>query len=532
MSREGIGLELGQHYVTVQELTYSAPHVSVYRGTQRQVIVAVKILPWQQGTDYTVLERECQTMQSLSHPNILRLHDCFWVTKDDRTYYVIVTEWCEKDLDRDIKQRSLNTFPFTEPQLLELARQMIEALAFMQAQGMAHRDLKPQNIFLTSDKIAKIGDFGSASWSSTGFGELVGTPYYLSPLLKQAFHAHQTSVQHNVFKSDVYSLGLTFLAAAKLGVSQVFVESPSDEVMGVEINNINYTEELKTLLRAMLGYEEPIRWDFLQLKEWINRKPWGVEHPPPYRPPAVSLPPVQLYPEISAYAPSPIATVYPNPPQRQPPPQPAVARAVVQTPPSQAVYHIPFASPSPSPSVASNLKQPLLPRLSPLPPLADIPVLCMGCRKPIDRRSLQSPVVQLPCRPDLDMYCTPYCFAKAFHAHQPYICPNCNAEVDPPALTDLTEIEKQFPSCVVCNKAINTKDVYYQREFERAECNDPQHIFCSRECSERANRHCSQCRNGKGRGGYWPFGVICCCFLVVAGFIGMLAWLTWPSTVV
>ena len=75
----------------------------------------------------------------------------------------------------------------------------------MQAQGLAHRDLKPQNIFLTLSKSVKIGDFGSISWNPSEFGELLDTPYYLSPLPKQTLLTSQVAVQHNSFKSDVYS---------------------------------------------------------------------------------------------------------------------------------------------------------------------------------------------------------------------------------------------------------------------------------------------------------------------------------------
>ena len=277
MSREGIIAELSQFGVSVQELKYSAPRVSVYRGQYYNAAAAVKVLPWQQGTDYTGLEKECTTMQSLTHPNILTLLNAFWLQQQGQAYFVIVTEWCEKDLDKDIQQRAQNTFPFKEAELLDLFCQTIDALAFMQAQGLAHRDLKPQNIFLTLSKSIKIGDFGSTSWNTSEFGELVGTPYYLSPLLKQALLTSQVAVQHNSFKSDVYSLGLTFLAAAVLGTSPVFIKQITDEAMAREIGVIQYSDEVKTLLRAMLGCEEDNRWDFLQLRKWICSRSWGAK---------------------------------------------------------------------------------------------------------------------------------------------------------------------------------------------------------------------------------------------------------------
>jgi hypothetical protein len=84
---------------------------------------------------------------------------------------------------------------------------------------------------------------------------------------------------------------------------------------------------------------------------------------------------------------------------------------------------------------------------------------------------------------------------------------------------------------VVCNIAINTKNVYYQREFERAKCNDTQHIFCSRVCLEQVNGDCPLCEDRRGRGRYWPFCCVCCCFIVAASSISLVAWLMWPTTV-
>jgi len=79
MSCEGIIAELSGFGVSVQELKYSAPHVFVYRCQYYNAAAAVKVLLWQQGTDYTSLEKECTTMQSLTHPNILKLLSMFWL---------------------------------------------------------------------------------------------------------------------------------------------------------------------------------------------------------------------------------------------------------------------------------------------------------------------------------------------------------------------------------------------------------------------------------------------------------------------
>ena len=239
MSGEDIVQELSAYSVVLQELKYSTPNVSMYHGLYAATVATVKVLLWQEGMNYAGLERECSTVLALSHPNILKLLTCFWVQRAGKAYYVIVTEWCAKDLEKDIQQRVQQSFRFTEKDLLAICRQSIDALACMQTQGLVHGNLKPQNIFLTSSKSVKIGGFGSTAGTSD---DVVSTPYYLSPILKQALVTWQ--VQYDPFKSDVYSLGLTILGAAKLGLSARLMRGVSDEEMGEEIASIPISEKL------------------------------------------------------------------------------------------------------------------------------------------------------------------------------------------------------------------------------------------------------------------------------------------------
>ena len=364
--------ELGMQGVTVQELKYSASHVSVYRGMFYDQIAAIKVLPWREGTNYTEMEKECATMLSLSHPNILKLLSCFWVKSEGKNYYIIVTEWCEKDLEKDIQQRAQHTFPFTEPDLLALCSQMIAALAFLQAQGLAHRDIKPQNIFLTKEKTVKIGDFGSASGSSSEFGYIVGTPYYLSPILKQAMATRQVQVQHNAFKSDVYSLGLTILGAAKLDTTTLIQGgvTPTDEVMAQKIAYIQFPE-VKALLMTMLGYDEANRSDFLQLREWAGNRPWGsallpnaADTLPQYEPipSQIEAPAAPAWPGAAPYGPLPQAPI------------PVSAGYESQPQVVAPIYSPPLQDPMPRPSYYENPPQVPVPIASFYDPSPEVPI--------------------------------------------------------------------------------------------------------------------------------------------------------------
>ena len=538
MSREGILQELSAYSVSVQELKYSAAHVSVYRGLFASTVAAVKVLPWQEGTDYTGLEKECSTMLALTHPNILKLLSCFWVQREGKSHYVIVTEWCEKDLEKDIQQRAQHTFPFTEKDLLAICCQTIDALAFMQAQGLAHRDLKPQNIFLTSSKSVKIGDFGSAAGTSYEFGDIVGTPYYLSPILKEALATSQVQVQHDPFKSDVYSLGLTILGAAKLGVSVKLMRPVKDEEMGEEIASIPFSEEVKTLLKAMLGREESNRWNFLQLREWASTRPWGTEYfsslehtliqrfsPIPAGPDQTTQ--VHRYSQQTGdtdkvqpasepdYSPSRLSTHFPSPQQEslgryQPPALQEIPAVVPSYPPPQVFPVSPPVTPIPHPYAIPSYEGSETPYQPPQavetehhgysyqaavetavhPTESSGLGSCMQCGRVVTEGD--GSLVQLLCRPD-HMYCSHFCFLKSVNSRSSR-CPSCGQEIHPHLLRSLREVSSQFPTCLVCAQRIDLPNPTVRAALPRPVCRThPEHICCSEQCSEQLKGICPLC---------------------------------------
>lgn len=83
--------------------------------------------------------------------------------------------------------------------------------------SLYHRDIKPENILITNYKpfTVKIADFGAGKETMSEnamLNTLVGTPLFLSPKLWVAFQSNATGkVKHHLEKSDVFSLGLTFL---------------------------------------------------------------------------------------------------------------------------------------------------------------------------------------------------------------------------------------------------------------------------------------------------------------------------------
>ena len=268
---------LQQHNLTPTHLLYSQSSVRVYEAThsieQYTCVVKVQILPY--GAEGA--QKEAEAMAGLQHEYIVRLYDSFWQPAGQYVYWVLAMEKCELDLMKEIENRGRNQYSWTEVEMWYYVRCLVDAYAYMQGRSIAHRDIKPHNIFLTHHKVPKVGDLGS---SKAVFRReqhtTTGTPLYLSPLLRNALTSNMRAVQHNAYKSDVYSLGLTLLHMAKLNPPvEVMVGDPQMRVARMEqtIASLNYSQSLQYLLRCMLADEEDVRPTFVEVWNWLNPAP-------------------------------------------------------------------------------------------------------------------------------------------------------------------------------------------------------------------------------------------------------------------
>ena len=101
---------------------------------------------------------------------------------------------------------------------------LVSTLAHMQTVGLCHRDLKPANLFLLSNGHIKVIDFGESKdlfkpeedGGNATTATIRGTPQYLSPILWKAHVVDGNSrfAKHNVYKIDVFSVGLLFYQLA------------------------------------------------------------------------------------------------------------------------------------------------------------------------------------------------------------------------------------------------------------------------------------------------------------------------------
>jgi len=123
--------------------------------------------------------QEVQLLRSLDHPNIVRLYDS---VQEKGVLYIVMECVDVGGLAERIRNRGAK--PFSEDELLSIFVQMTLAVACIHEKKIVHRDIKPQNVFLTRVGVAKLGDFGvSRALEDTQdmCQTVIGTPYYLSP---------------------------------------------------------------------------------------------------------------------------------------------------------------------------------------------------------------------------------------------------------------------------------------------------------------------------------------------------------------
>jgi serine/threonine protein kinase len=98
----------------------------------------------------------------------------------------------------------------------------------------------------------------------------MGTVYYLSPILRDAYGKSDPNVKHNAYKSDVYSLGMTLLVMSCLEFPQVLTSIGGEAGLFQVINGLNYSNDLKGLLQWMLTHDEADRPTFKEINNWLN----------------------------------------------------------------------------------------------------------------------------------------------------------------------------------------------------------------------------------------------------------------------
>ena len=226
---------------------------------------AIKIIPISGAKSESrkkSFENEMKVLTSIIHPNVIQVYQTF----SSNSHLFLILELCPNG---DLQKYITKNGPIKNVTvLLNYISPILGALAYMESIGIAHKDIKPSNIFIDRHGRPKLADFGISAFvdenkmSNDCSGSLVfSAPEIL--MLKP----------HNPFKSDVWSFGVTlyFLVTGQYpfpsGLKQVTLRHMLTENYKIP-GKMN--ETIKYIIANCLKAEPEKRMTFAQLKEIMN----------------------------------------------------------------------------------------------------------------------------------------------------------------------------------------------------------------------------------------------------------------------
>jgi eukaryotic-like serine/threonine-protein kinase len=254
----------------------------------RDVAVKELILPFgldQAGKQvaYRRMLREARSAARLTHPGIVTVHDV--VEEDGRPWIVmeLVRAW---SLEQAVRQSG----PLPVIQAAEIGIRVLDAVLHAHAAGILHRDIKPGNVLLTSDRVV-LTDFGIAAIEGdvtiTQTGLLMGSPAYVPP--------ERLSGQRLTQAADLWSFGATLYAAVE---GRPPYEGPDAiAVLGAVLtqapNPIQHAGALGPVIEGLLRKNPAERLTAEQVGEMLERvlSAHGAVRPRTQQPPQQPLPP-------------------------------------------------------------------------------------------------------------------------------------------------------------------------------------------------------------------------------------------------
>jgi serine/threonine protein kinase len=200
MSGDMLGRVIKGRYKLIDEIGRgSFATVYIVRDTKTNRIFAMKAMLYEPADDGELLarfQREAHILLTLHDPHIVRIFEY----GDESDLHYILMDYID---GQNLKYHTLTSGPMEPARALDYARQIAEGLDTAFKNGVVHRDIKPQNIVLNSQGVAKITDFGLArsreTVTLTQSNVFMGTAYYIPP--EQAESGRSADI-----RSDLYSV--------------------------------------------------------------------------------------------------------------------------------------------------------------------------------------------------------------------------------------------------------------------------------------------------------------------------------------
>jgi serine/threonine protein kinase len=215
--------EVGQEFAGTKlgKLIYNGKNGTLYQCVLKSLNkkAAIKVLSIRSVSEERRKRflRELRTTVSLDHPNIIKVY----LAGKEAYFYYIIMEYIEGVNLEEMISLSQELPLQKACYILNYASKALEEA---HRQGIIHRDVKPENILISKEGVVKLLDFGVARFAEsdgteqlTQTGQIIGSPLYMSP--------EQCKGEPTDFRSDIYSLGITFYFATA-GIVPFNAEDP------------------------------------------------------------------------------------------------------------------------------------------------------------------------------------------------------------------------------------------------------------------------------------------------------------------
>lgn len=252
--------------------------ISKCQDLQTGNLVCVKSLIIGDVEDLNYLLREITSLYAINQSNyFVKILD-YWLDGNDRSVEVlnIVTGFYRRgDLNKEIVDRKKHFYYFKENELKNHFQRLLDGFKALQEINFSHRDIKAENIFIDDEEQLVIGDLGSVSQKNEQELTLIGSHVYMSPEVRKNFMDFNAGlagpkVFYNAVKSDVWSLGVTFLYMITLEKPETLSNLQNLEAcLRNELSKVkNFT--FLQLLQRMLKVNPDDRDDFITLSDWFS----------------------------------------------------------------------------------------------------------------------------------------------------------------------------------------------------------------------------------------------------------------------
>ena len=221
---------------------------------------------------------EIKALNRINNDHVIRIKETF-ISNKPILCLNIITEYVDGcDLSQEIKKQKESKKPFTEVQIKDWIIQICLGLNAIHSERVIHRDIKPSNIFLTKDKMAKVGDFGISKCLNFTFEKALtmnlGTPLYIAP--EMCDEDEDGKGKGYTSKVDMWSFGVTLY-------EMIMLETPFKantlpalimKIIAGKYKEIpkNVSRDLRHLVRGLLkinpnerySAEDILKLDFIQ----------------------------------------------------------------------------------------------------------------------------------------------------------------------------------------------------------------------------------------------------------------------------